>query len=162
FAEALPAEGPIALDHCLLRPLAVIALSDELRAEAGTVLSELAAQGIALKVISGDKPETVKATVAHLPPAAAQKVAVCGRVTPNQKLDIVKECQGKGRAMAMMGDGVNDVLPIKRAALGFAMGAGSSAARTVAGFVLETNDFPLLPQALAEGRAILHNLRRAA
>jgi cation-transporting ATPase E len=159
FAEGSPAA---ALDSCPLRPLAVVALSDELRPEAGPVLGELAAQGIELEVISGDNPETVRATIAHLPPALAQKISVFGRVTPHQKLDIVKQLQDRGRAVAMVGDGVNDVLPIKRADLGIAMGAGTCAARTVAGLVLETNDFTLLPQALAEGRAIVHNLRRAA
>jgi cation-transporting ATPase E len=62
----------------------------------------------------------------------------------------------------MIGDGVNDVLPIKRADLGIAMGEGSSASRTVAGLVLENNSFELLPATLDEGRTILNNLRRAA
>src|SRR5262249_24717861 len=162
FAEARDDTQPIALDNCRLRPLAIVALSDELRPEAGPVLSELAAQGIELKVISGDNPETVKATIAQLPAPLPEQVAVFGRVTPHQKLDIVKDLQAERHAVGMIGDGVNDVLPIKRADLGIAMGAGSSAARTVAGLVLETNDFTLLPQALAEGRAIVHNLRRAA
>jgi cation-transporting ATPase E len=61
----------------------------------------------------------------------------------------------------MVGDGVNDVLPIKNADLGIAMGEGSRAAKTVAGLVLQTNDFGLLPQTLEEGRTILRNLRRA-
>jgi magnesium-transporting ATPase (P-type) len=104
----------------------------------------------------------VKSTVARLPAALAGKITVFGRVAPHEKLDIVKELQSRGYSVAMVGDGVNDVLPIKRADLGVAMGAGSSAARTVAGLVLETNDFTLLPQALAEVRAIVHNLRRAA
>jgi cation-transporting ATPase E len=61
----------------------------------------------------------------------------------------------------MIGDGVNDVLPIKRADLGIAMGAGSQATKTVAGLVLETNNFDLLPETLEEGRTIVRNLRRA-
>src|SRR5262249_15480458 len=119
-------------------------------------------QGIELMVISGDNPETVKAAIAHLPSPLPQEVAVFGRVTPHQKLAIVNELVSQGRAVAMVGDGVNDVLPIKRADLGIAMGAGTRAAGAVAGLVLETNDFTLLRRALAEGRTIVHNLRRAA
>src|SRR5262249_62373416 len=73
----------------------------------------------------------------------------------------VRTLKAQGRKVAMIGDGVNDVLPIKNSTLGIAMGEGSRAARTVAGLVLETNDFGLLPQTLDEGRIIVRNLRRA-
>jgi cation-transporting ATPase E len=82
-------------------------------------------------------------------------------VSPWQKVEIVRALKARGRHVAMVGDGVNDVLPIKNADLGIAMGEGSRAARTVAGLVLETNDFGLLPETLEEGRTILRNLRRA-
>ncbi len=62
----------------------------------------------------------------------------------------------------MIGDGVNDVLPIKRADLGIAMGEGSQAAKTVSSLVLENNDFAMLPETIEEGRTIVRNLRRAA
>ena len=165
----------------LLRPLALVALSDELRPEAGGVLEALAEQGIHFKILSGDNPETVRATVGHLrlplarepvvagdqlaaaPDAAAviRERSVFGRVTPQQKVEIVTTLQAQGRHVAMIGDGVNDVLPIKKADLGIAMGEGSAATRTVAGLVLENNDFGLLPATLDEGRLILRNLRRA-
>jgi cation-transporting ATPase E len=168
------------LDGFSLRPLALVALCDELRPEAGAVLEALAAQGIDFKVISGDHPETVRATVGHLNlPLARDPVvtgdelkaaanaeeligrrSVFGRVTPAQKVAIVDTLQREGRRVAMIGDGVNDVLPIKRSDLGIAMGEGSQAARTVAGLVLETNNFGLLPETLEEGRTILRNLRR--
>jgi cation-transporting P-type ATPase E len=170
------------LDGFPLRPLALAALSDELRPEAGAVLEALAAQGIAFKVISGDNPETVRATVAHLKlPLARDPVvtgdqlasapdkaeligqrSVFGRVAPQQKVEIVKALQGQGRFVAMIGDGVNDVLPIKTAQLGIAMGEGSQASKTVAGLVLENNNFALLPETLEEGRTIVRNLRRSA
>jgi cation-transporting ATPase E len=165
-----------------MQPLALVALSDELRPEAGPVLEALAAQGLTFKILSGDNPETVRATVAHLqlPLAHVPVISgdqlnsgeqreplllggnVFGRVTPQQKLEIVETLQRQGRRVAMIGDGINDILPIKRADLGIAMGEGSPATRTVAGLVLETNNFDLLPQTLDEGRTILRNLRRAA
>src|SRR5262249_38238757 len=80
--------------------------------------------------------------------------SVFGRVAPQQKLDVVRVLQEEGHHVAMIGDGVNDVLSIKRADLGIAMGEGSAAARTVAGVVLENNNFELLPATLDEGRTI--------
>src|SRR5262249_40614733 len=165
----------------LLRPLALIALSDELRPEAGGVREARGERGIGFKILSGDNPETVRATVGHLrlplarepvvagdqlaaaPDAAAviRDRSVFGRVAPQQKVAIVTTLQTQGQHVAMIGDGVNDVLPIKKADLGIAMGEGRAATRTVAGLVLENNNFDLLPATLAEGRIILRNLRRA-
>jgi cation-transporting ATPase E len=164
-----------------LRPLALVALADELRPDAGAVLKALSAQGIAFKVISGDNPETVRATVAplelpisheqivsgHELAEAADKSAlvasrsVFGRVEPQQKVEIVEALQAAGHHVAMIGDGVNDVLPIKKADLGVAMGEGSQAAKTVSSLVLENNDFAMLPETIEEGRTIVRNLRRA-
>jgi cation-transporting ATPase E len=179
FAEVRGA-GPFggSLDGFTLRPVAVVGLGDELRPDAAEVLAALAGQGIRFKIVSGDHPETVRATVARLdPPLARERVVsgdeigsedvirerdVFGRVAPRQKLEIVTALQAAGHHVGMIGDGVNDVLPIRRADLGIAMGEGSDAARTVAGLVLENNRFDLLPAALEEGRNILDNLRRAS
>jgi cation-transporting ATPase E len=164
-----------------LRPLALIGLSDELRPDAGEVLAALVAQGINFKIISGDHPETVRATVGRLglclgpedvvtgaelagapdPGRLLEERSIFARVAPRQKVEIVEALQRKGNRVAMVGDGVNDVLAIKRADLGIAMGEGSAATRTVAGLVLENNRFALLPATLEEGRNILRNLRRA-
>lgn len=183
FAESSRRE-PFAgtLDGYPLRPVAVVALSDELRPEAGLVLEALHAQGIAFKVISGDNAETVRATVSHLNlPLARDPVvsgadldaagdkkgallvrsSVFGRVAPLQKVEIVEALKNEGHFVAMIGDGVNDVLPIKRAHLGIAMGEGSQASKTVSGLVLENNNFALLPETLEEGRTIIRNLRRS-
>lgn len=181
FAEATHlapfAEGVAALKP---RPLALIALQDELRHDAGEVLAEFAAQGVDIKIISGDNHETVRATVRQLNPQLAEpdgvsgvdwekatdkatlarKTHVFGRIAPRQKEEIVETLQRQGCTVAMIGDGVNDVLPIKKAQLGIAMGEGSQAAKTVADLVLETYDFSLLPQTLSEGRLIIRNLRR--
>jgi cation-transporting ATPase E len=95
------------------------------------------------------------------PDALVREASVFGRVSPWQKVEIVRSLQRQGRHVAMVGDGVNDVLPIKNAHLGVAMGDGSRASKTVAGLVLETNNFELLPETLEEGRTIIRNLRRA-
>jgi cation-transporting ATPase E len=181
FAET-DRPGPVqgVLTGAGLRPLALVALSDELRPEAGQVLEALAAQGIAFKVLSGDNPDTVRATVGHLRlPLAHEPVAtgddlaraadpaalvagrsVFGRVSPRQKVEIVQALKARGHHVAMIGDGVNDVLVLKQANLGVAMGEGSAASKRVSGLVLETNDFALLPETLEEGRTIVRNLRR--
>ncbi|QEL19893.1 HAD-IC family P-type ATPase [Limnoglobus roseus] len=165
-----------------LRPLAVVALRDKLRPQVVDVLAELAAQGIRLKVVSGDHPETVRATVRALGAAfggqaivtgdewtnstdrvaLAERCDLFGRVSPEQKLALIAALQQAGHRVGMIGDGVNDVLPIKRADFGVAMGAGSQAAKAVAGLVLESNDFAVLPVALAEGRRVVQNVRLAA
>jgi cation-transporting ATPase E len=164
-----------------LRPVALIGLADELRPDTEKVLEALSAQGIEFKVVSGDNPETVQGTVRHLPiPLAScpcvtgdawsrstdrdrlvRESGVFGRIAPEQKVEIVEALARQGRHVAMIGDGVNDVLPIKRAELGIAMGSGSPASKTVAGLVLENDRFDLLPETLEEGRTILRNLRRS-
>jgi cation-transporting ATPase E len=178
---ALPATTP---GQCPLPTvaLALVGLADELRPEAEQVLRALTAQGITFKVLSGDNPDTVRATVRHMNVALASEPvlsgaemarapdraalvrthSVFGRVTTQQKVEIVEILRRQGRRVAMIGDGINDVLPLKRADLGIAMGAGTQAARTVAGLVLENNDFALLPETLEEGRTIVRNLRRSA
>jgi magnesium-transporting ATPase (P-type) len=189
-AESAPAR-PFAgsLEGIALRPLALVSLRDELRPEARLVLEELAEQGIRFKILSGDHANTVRETVAPLTAgadAAAIKAltetpvisgaeleaapqpnelirtrCVFGRVSPRQKVQIISTLKEQGRHVAMIGDGVNDVLPIKNAHLGIAMGDGAAASKTVSGIVLETNNFDLLPQTLDEGRTIVRNLRRA-
>ncbi len=192
FAEAVnPPQRDFAgsLDGFVLRPLALVALRDELRPEARRVLEELASQGMRFKILSGDNADTVHATVVPLTAdsnAAAIKAlsdtpvisgaelqaasdpgglirarCVFGRLAPAQKVQIIDALKKQGHRVAMLGDGVNDVLAIKRAHLGIALGDGAAASKNVAGIVLETNDFALLPQTLDEGRTILRNLRRA-
>jgi cation-transporting ATPase E len=192
FTEAVnPPERSFAgsLQGFLLRPLALVALGDELRPEARRVLEQLASQGIRFKILSGDHADTVQATIAPLITgcnAVAVKAlaetsvvsgdelqsasdsaelirarCVFGRISPAQKVQIVAALKKQGRHVAMIGDGVNDVLPIKNAHLGIAMGDGAAASKSVAGIVLETNNFDLLPETLDEGRTILRNLCRA-
>jgi cation-transporting P-type ATPase E len=181
------ADGPIAkfegrLPALQLRLLALLGFRDELRPDAAEVLRGLASQAIRFKIISGDHPETIRAAVSRLGLAEtsidmttgaelvaatvlrqlAEQRTIFARVTPQQKLEIIHVLQQDGHCVGMIGDGINDILAVKRADLGIAMGAGSAATRTVAGLVLENNRFELLPAVLQEGRNILRILRRAA
>jgi cation-transporting ATPase E len=165
-----------------LEPAGVVVLEDTIRPDAHEILDYFGAQGVALKVISGDNPRTVSAVamragvpnadkwidVRELPDddgemaAALDAHAVFGRVTPYQKRTMVKVLQGQGHTVAMTGDGVNDVLALKDADMGIAMGAGSAATRAVAQLVLLDNKFATLPVALAQGRRVINNIDRVA
>ena len=135
-----------------------------------------------MKVISGDHPATVAAVAqrAGIPnsdsgfdardlpedPVELGKIleeeAVFGRVTPHQKRAMVSCLQEHGYTVAMTGDGVNDVLALKDADMGIAMGSGSSATRAVAQLVLLDDRFSTLPRVLAEGRRVINNIERVA
>ena len=91
-----------------------------------------------------------------------ESFTVFGRVDPHQKRAMVHALQSRGRTVAMTGDGVNDVLALKDADMGIAMGTGSSAARAVAQLVLLDNRFATLPRVLAEGRRVINNIERVA
>ena len=91
-----------------------------------------------------------------------ESTAVFGRVDPHQKRAMVHALQSRGRTVAMTGDGVNDVLALKDADMGIAMGSGSSASRAVAQLVLLDNRFATLPRVLAEGRRVINNIERVA
>jgi cation-transporting ATPase E len=163
-----------------LSPLGLAAFTDELRPHAQETLSGFAAAGVRLKVISGDNPHTVAALVKQAgfgdelevvsgvdlrEMDAAQKVQVAeaatvfGRITPEQKEDLVGLLKGRGHRVGMIGDGVNDVLSIKGADLGIAMESGSQAARAVADIVLLGDEFGILPDAVQEGQRIRNGMR---
>ena len=145
-------------------------------------IAYFAAQGVALKVISGDSPLTVSAVAARaglpgadrpvdardLPedPGALGRLleerSVFGRVTPQQKQAMVTALQARGHTVAMTGDGVNDVLALKLADIGIAMGSGAAATRAVAELVLLDSRFATLPGVVAEGRRVTANIERVA
>src|SRR5579864_4668480 len=165
-----------------LRPVAFIVLAERLRSDAPQTIAYFAAQGVALKVISGDSPRTVSAVAARagvpragdpvdardLPegPAALgallEERSVFGRVTPHQKESMVTALQARGHTVAMTGDGVNDVLALKLADIGIAMGSGAPATRAVAELVLLDSRFATLPGVVAEGRRVTANIERVA
>lgn len=163
------------------RPLGILSLSDHIRANAPATIAYFAEQGVTLNVISGDDPRTVAgiAAEAGVPDAdkwvdastlttpealkrAAMSYHVFGRVTPQQKRELVQALRHAGHTVAMTGDGVNDVLALREADCSVAMASGSDAARNVAEVVLVDNDFAHMPAVVAEGRRSINNLQRSA
>ena len=170
-APTLPAE---------MRPLGLVVLQDELRPDAAATLARFAAASVTVKVISGDDPETVVALAvqAGLGPelrsiagpeldamddeqlaGVALETTVFGRITPAQKERLVDALRSRGRYVAMIGDGVNDVLSLKKANLGIAMQSGSQAARGVADIVLTNDSFASLAPAVEEGQRIRNGMQ---
>lgn len=165
-----------------IEPAALVVLADKTRADAAETLAYFTAQGVTLKVISGDNPVTVAAVAreAGLPHAdqamdardlptdeaglreALETHSVFGRVQPDQKRQMVRALQAAGHTVAMTGDGVNDVLALKDADMGIAMGSGSSASRAAAQLVLLDGSFATLPHVVAEGRRVINNIERVA
>jgi len=163
-------------------PVCLVLLEDTVRPDAPEILNYFENQGVELKVISGDHPATVAAVArrAGVPGAtvgidsrelpdggealadAVDGASVFGRVSPHQKRAMVAALQARGRTVAMTGDGVNDVLALKEADMGIAMGSGSAASRAVAQLVLLDNRLATLPRVLAEGRRVINNIERVA
>ncbi|MEJ3750735.1 HAD-IC family P-type ATPase [Actinomycetes bacterium KLBMP 9797] len=163
-------------------PVALVVIAQRVRADARDTLRYFAEQGVEVKVISGDNALSVGAVARALdvpgadhpvdartlptePAALADAVAantVFGRVGPQQKRDMVAALQARGHTVAMTGDGVNDVLALKDADIGVAMGSGSPATRAVAQIVLLDNNFSALPAVVAEGRRVIGNIERVA
>ena len=162
--------------------LGLVLLAEAIRPDAADTLAYLTREGVTTRVISGDDPLTVAAVAratgvpgadmviggAHLPPDGpaleeiVDRTAVYGRVSPEQKRDLIRAMTRRGRYVAMTGDGVNDVLALKEARLGIAMGNGSQMAKGVADLVLLSNAFATVPRAIEEGRRILRNTHRVA
>ncbi|MFJ3585924.1 HAD-IC family P-type ATPase [Streptomyces sp. NPDC090127] len=164
------------------RPAALVVLEQRLRPDAADTLAYFADQNVAAKVISGDNAVSVGAVAGklglpgaehtidarRLPTDRAEMAAeldrhtVFGRVSPQQKRDMVGALQSRGHTVAMTGDGVNDVLALKDADIGVSMGSGSEATRAVAQIVLLNNSFATLPSVVAEGRRVIGNITRVA
>jgi cation-transporting ATPase E len=162
------------------KPVALVVLEQRLRPDAAETLHYFADQNVAAKVISGDNAVSVGAVASKLGlsgatvdarrlPAEQDGMArvlddgtVFGRVTPQQKRNMVGALQSRGHTVAMTGDGVNDVLALKDADIGVAMGSGAEATRAVAQIVLLNNSFATLPSVVAEGRRVIGNITRVA
>jgi magnesium-transporting ATPase (P-type) len=154
-----------------LEPLGVAVLAEELRAQARDTVGFFQQEGVELKVMSGDAPETVGAiardagiegevTAGDQPVEVLVGAAVVGRISPEGKRAVVEALRDRGRYVAMVGDGVNDVPALKASRLAIAQGSGSEMARSVADVVLVNGDFAAVPEMVAQGRKILRNLQR--
>ncbi|MEQ9336725.1 MAG: HAD-IC family P-type ATPase, partial [Miltoncostaeaceae bacterium] len=173
-ADAPPPEG--------LEPLGLVVLAEELRGDARETVAYLLAEGIELRVISGDSPATVAAIARdagipelgppldgrRLPDSDAElrrlvhTTSVVGRISPDGKRRFVEALAAEGRYVAMVGDGVNDVPALKAARLGVAQGSGSQMARSISDLILVKDGFSSIPHMVREGRKVLRNLQRVA
>ena len=164
-----------------LEPIGLFLITDVIRAEAPDTLAFFESQGVDLKVISGDDPVTVSAiakkaglknadhyidaTTITTPEEMQRAVAECsvfGRVTPQQKKQMVQALQAQKHTVAMTGDGVNDVLALKEADCIIAMAAGSDASKNIANVVLLDSNFGAMPHIVNQGRRVVNNIRSAA
>ncbi|MGN5238767.1 MULTISPECIES: HAD-IC family P-type ATPase [unclassified Rhodococcus (in: high G+C Gram-positive bacteria)] len=163
-------------------PQALVVLEQRIRPDAQDTLEYFAGQKVDVKVISGDNAVSVGAVASSLglpggenpvdartlpddPDALAETVGTAttfGRVRPDQKRAMVGALQSRGHTVAMTGDGVNDVLALKDADIGVAMGSGSPATRSVAQIVLLDNKFATLPYVVGEGRRVIGNIERVS
>lgn len=170
-------------DSKLTKPVEVygyILLTNPIRKEAKATFEYFAKQGVAIKVISGDNPVTVSRVAqqagiqnsdayidaSEIPEngyeEAVQKYSVFGRVKPEQKRKFVKALQKQGNTVAMTGDGVNDILAMKKADCSIAMASGNSAAVQASQVVLLDSNFARMPKVVNEGRRVVNNIQRSA
>ncbi len=169
------------LQDAFAEPMALLILTNPIRENAVKTFAYFAQQGVTIKVISGDNPQTVSAVAmqAQIEGAenyidartlttdediyrAAEQYTVFGRVTPEQKKKLIKALKEQGHTVAMTGDGVNDVLAMKQADCGVAMASGAAACSQVAQLVLTKSDFGAMPYIVGEGRRVINNIQRAA
>lgn len=164
-----------------IMPLSLILLNNKIRDEAPDTFKFFAAQGVAIKVISGDNPVAVsqiakQAGIENAEKyvdagtldtdkkirAAATEYTVFGRVTPEQKRKLIRAMKAAGHTVAMTGDGVNDVLALKEADCSIAMASGSDVASQVSQLVLMNSNFSAMPSVVMEGRRVINNIERSA
>jgi P-type E1-E2 ATPase len=176
--EGLPRD-PEALLSEELEPLGIVVLAEELRPGIRETIAFLRSEGIELRVLSGDAPQTAAAIArdvgiaveevaqgSEIPDAPEEREAfvatasVVGRISPEGKQAVVEALRRSGRYVAMIGDGVNDVPALKSSRLAIAQGSGTQMARSVADLVLIDGDFAAVPALVAEGRRALRNLQR--
>lgn len=164
------------------QPIALLTFRERIRGDAAQTVEYFREQGVSIRIISGDNPQTVAAVARdagvefdgdafdaqNLPEdmnslaEIMEKYTVFGRVTPEQKRNMVAALQLNGHVVAMTGDGVNDALALKKADMGIAMGSGSPATKAVSNLVLLDGKFSNLPGVVAEGRKVIANIERVS
>ena len=169
------------LDKSKVKPIGIVCITNRIRENADKTFQYFASQGVTIKVISGDNPQTVSSVAKQACIENAEKYVdattldtdekiyqaiqdytVFGRVTPQQKLKFVEALKAQGHTVAMTGDGVNDVLALKEANCGIAMASGSQAASQISSLVLLNNDFGAMPSIVNEGRQVINTIQRSA
>lgn len=161
-------------------PVAIIVIEDHIREDAYETIKWFKNNGVAIKIISGDNALTVSEVSKRVGVdkaemyislenlneqqviEAAEKYTVFGRVSPEQKLILVKALKNRGHKVAMTGDGVNDILALKEADCSIAMASGSEAARHVSNLVLLDSNFSSMPSVVAEGRRVVNNIQKSS
>jgi cation-transporting ATPase E len=163
-------------------PIALLTFKEKVRSDAADTVNFFKTQGVSIRIISGDNPQTVTAVAKragvefdgegfdarNLPEdiellaEIMEKTFVFGRVTPEQKRNMVAALQLRGHTVAMTGDGVNDALALKKADMGIAMGSGSPATKAVSNLVLLDGKFSTLPSVVGEGRRVIANIERVS
>lgn len=177
-SSALPVDDPAAPG--VVTPAALVVLEQRIRSDARDTLDYFHSQEVSVKIISGDNAVSVGAVAGSLGlkgeamdaralPTGSdgladkiENITTFGRVRPDQKRAMVHALQSRGHTVAMTGDGVNDVLALKDADIGVAMGSGSPASRAVAQIVLLDNKFATLPYVVGEGRRVIGNIERVS
>ncbi len=161
-------------------PIALITLQDNIRREAPQTIKWFADNGVDIRIISGDNPITVSEVARRAGVVgsekyislhglsnnevrtAAKEYTIFGRVTPEQKLLLIKEFKNNGRMVAMTGDGVNDIMALREADCSIAMASGSEAARNVSQLVLLDSNFSSMPKVVLEGRRVVNNVQKSS
>ena len=162
-------------------PILFISLKNEIRKNAGEIIKFFNDREVEIRVISGDNPVTVSSIAKEVGiknydlfvdcsllktrdelKNAVDKYKIFGRVSPEQKREIIKLIKENGLKVAMTGDGVNDILAMKEADCSIAMGNGSDAAREAAQVVLLDSDFGNMRNIVYEGRKNINNITRSA
>ena len=163
-----------------LTAIAMLVIKDHVREDALKTFKWFANNGVDIKVISGDNAQTVSSIAKEAGienaskfislegmsieevKAIANEYTVFGRVTPEQKEALVIALKEAGKTVAMTGDGVNDILALKRSDCSIAMASGAEAARNISHIVLLDSNFARLPAVVDEGRRVVNNLQRTA
>ena len=162
-------------------PIGYVLITNPIRKEAPATFNYFKEQGVEVKVISGDNPQTVseiskKAQIENADlyidatkletkedlAEAVKNYNIFGRVTPTQKREIIRILKEQGRTVAMTGDGINDMLALKDADCSIAMASGSDAAVYSSQVVLLESNFSCMPDVVLEGRRVVNNIQRSA